>query len=163
MQQVSRIGEQVMKSIVWRVVTGALVAIFIGAGFQSVPAMTGERLAVSVSTANVRQGAGTNYDVRWRVEKYYPVMVIEKDSEWIRFKDFEGDEGWLHESLLKSMNTVVIKKDECNVRTGPGTNHDIAFTVYKGVPFKVIGSQGDWLHVRHADGDTGWVYKPLTW
>ena len=64
MQQVSRIGEQVMKSVVWRVVTGALVAIFIGAGFQSVPAMTGERLAVSVSTANVRQGAGTNYDVR---------------------------------------------------------------------------------------------------
>ena len=151
------------KVSVERTAAGFLVALLLVAGFQPMPAMAEERLAVAVSTANVRQGAGTNYDVRWRVEKYYPVMVIEKDGEWRRFKDFEGDEGWLHESLLQPMNTVVIKKDECNVRTGPGTDHDIAFTVYKGVPFKVIGSKDNWLHIRHADGDSGWVYKPLTW
>ncbi len=123
----------------------------------------GERLAVGVSTANVRRGPGTDHEILWRVEKYYPVEVLERQGEWYRFTDFEGDEGWLYGPLLESMETVVIKKDEVNVRSGPGTDHDIVFTVYKGVPFKVIESRDNWLHIRHADGDTGWIYKPLTW
>jgi len=122
-----------------------------------------ERLAVSSKIANVRSGPGTNYDLLWQVEKYYPLIVLERKEGWIHFKDFEGDEAWIYNSLVEKMDSVITIKDNCNVRSGPGTNNPIVFTVEKGVPFKVIKTQGKWLKIEHADGDQGWIFKGLLW
>jgi len=122
-----------------------------------------ERLAVISKIANVRSGPGTNYTTLWQVEKYYPLLVLEKKEGWVHFKDFEGDEAWIYNSLVKKINSVISIKDNCNVRSGPGTDTNIVFTVGKGVPFKVIGTRSEWLHVEHADGDRGWIFKNLLW
>ena len=122
-----------------------------------------ERLAVTSNIANVRSGPGTNYDILWRVEKYYPLIVLEKKEGWVHFKDFEGDKAWIHNSLVKKINAVITLKDNCNVRSGPGTNTSIVFTVEKGVPFKILETRGEWVNVEHADGDKGWVFKGLLW
>jgi len=127
-------------------------------------AVAAERMAVAVPKANVRAGPGKQYDVIWNVEKYYPVIVIAKQNSWYRFRDFEGDEGFVHKSLLtRGIETVVTVKQICNVRSGPGTSFAIAFTVEQGVPFKVLRRKGNWISVQHADGDKGWIYKTLTW
>lgn len=126
-------------------------------------ASAAERLAVTADIANVRSGAGTKYGQLWQVEKYYPVMVFEKKGGWCRIKDFEGDEGWIEGSLLGKVNTVIVKVPKCNVRSGPGTEFEIAFSVTKGIPFKVLQTKGQWLQVEHADGDSGWVIKTLVW
>lgn len=52
-----------------------------------------ERLAVSVSIANIRSGPGENYAILWAVEKYHPLNVFQKSGQWYHFRDFEGDEG----------------------------------------------------------------------
>ena len=125
-----------------------------------------ERLAISASVANIRSGPGTEgYDVLWKAEKYYPIEVLEKRGVWYRFKDFEGDKGWVHKSLVGNIPSVITKKDQCNFRSGPGTaaEYSILFTLEKGVPFKILEKKGDWLHVQHADGDKGWLYKSLVW
>lgn len=122
-----------------------------------------ERMAVKVDTANVRSGPNEKADQLWQVEKYHPLMILEIKDNWCRFKDFEGDQGWVHISLLDKTQTVIVKVNHCNVRTGPGTEHDIAFTVDKGIPFKVLQKKGDWLEVQHADGDHGWLFKSLVW
>jgi SH3-like domain-containing protein len=88
---------------------------------------------------------------------------VRKEGEWRFFKDFEGDEGWIHKSLLGKTQTVVTKRDKCNIRSGPGTRFDVLFTVEKGVPFKVLKSDPDWLQVEHADGDQGWIHRGLVW
>jgi SH3-like domain-containing protein len=122
-----------------------------------------ERLAIKGDIANIRSGPGTNTEVLWRVEMYYPVDIVHKQGDWYLFKDFEGDEGWIHRSLLTPLDTVVVKRDECNVRSGPGTENEVQFVAEKGIPFKVIKRQGAWLHLQHADGDTGWIHKNLIW
>jgi len=122
-----------------------------------------ERLAVSAPVANIRSGPGTNHTVLWKVEKYFPIRVIEKSGEWYHFEDFEGDKGWVHQSLVSKISAVVTKNDTCNIRSGPGTNHKIIFTVEKGIPFKVLEHQGSWIHIEHADGDKGWIHKSLIW
>ncbi len=122
-----------------------------------------ERMAVAAGTANVRSGPGTKNDQLWQVEKYYPVMVVEKKGGWCRIKDFEGDEGWIEASLLDKTNTVIVRVPKCNVRSGPGTEHETLFSVTKGIPFKVLQTKGQWLQVEHADGDSGWVMKNLVW
>ena len=122
-----------------------------------------ERLTVIKPVANIRSGPGTNFDILWKVEKYYPIYVIEKKGPWYHFKDFEDDKGWLHKSLVKKVDAVITKKDLCNIRSGPGTKNKILFTVEKGIPFKVNKRQGRWLHIEHADQDKGWIHDSLVW
>ena len=126
-------------------------------------AASAERLAVSAPVANIRSGPGTSHALLWKVEKYFPIRVIEKSGEWYHFEDFEGDKGWVHQSLVSNISTVVTKNDECNIRSGPGTSHAIIFTVEKGIPFKVLEREGSWIHIEHADGDKGWIYESLVW
>jgi SH3-like domain-containing protein len=126
-------------------------------------AAVAERLTVIKPVANIRSGPGTNFDILWKVEKYYPIFVIEKKDPWFHFKDFEGDTGWVHKSLVDKVEAVITKKDLCNIRSGPGTGNKILFTVEKGIPFKVIKRQGRWLHIEHADKDRGWIHDSLVW
>jgi SH3-like domain-containing protein len=137
-----------------------IIIIFLGcANF----ACAGERLTVAVPTANIRSGPGTNYDIIWQVYKYYPLRVLEKTRQWYRFVDFEGDKGWIYRPLVRNIASVITIKEKCNIRSGPGTNYNVVFKTEKGVAFKVINRKGNWIHVRHADGDEGWIYKSLVW
>ena len=126
-------------------------------------AASAERLAVSAPVANIRSGPGTSHNVLWKVEKYFPLRVIEKSGEWYHFEDFEGDKGWVHQSLVSKISAVITKNDACNIRSGPGTGNKIIFTVEKGIPFKVLKRKGSWIHIEHADGDKGWIHKSLIW
>ena len=134
------------------------VLIFFYAG-----AAMAERLTVVASVANIRSGPGSKYDILWKVEKYYPIMVIDKKDSWYHFKDFEDDKGWVHKSLVKKLDAIITKKDLCNIRSGPGTDNKILFTVEKGIPFKVLKREGSWLHIEHADQDKGWIHDSLVW
>ena len=122
-----------------------------------------QRLAISVSVANIRSGPGTKYPILWSGEKNFPIVVLEKKGSWYRFKDFEGDQGWIHSSIVARDQTVITQKNRCIIRKGPGPKFDVLFIVEKGVPFEVIGTKGRWFNVRHADGDTGWIYSTLVW
>jgi len=125
-----------------------------------------ERLSVSVDVANIRSGPGSKgYDILWKAERYYPIDVFEKNGLWYHFRDFEGDKGWIHKSLVGSMPSVITKREKCNVRSGPGagSQYDVMFSIEKGVPFKALKRKGDWIHVQHADGDKGWIHKSLIW
>lgn len=122
-----------------------------------------KRLSVKVPLANIRSGPGTEHRVLWKVEKFHPVKVVETQGKWCRFVDFEGDGGWLFRSLLSTVETVIVKKNICNVRSGPGTQNEVVFKSEKGVPYKVLKRQGDWIRVLHVDGDTGWIHNSLVW
>ncbi len=129
----------------------------------SAGAAMAQRMTVTAPVANIRSGPGTGYDVLWKVEKYHPLFIIDTSGSWCQFRDFEGDRGWVHKSLLGKIPAVITKKDLCNVRSGPSTRERVLFTVEKGIPFKVIKRKGRWLQVEHADGDRGWIHDSLVW
>ena len=66
-----------------------------------------ERLTVTAPIANIRSGPGSKYDILWKVEKYYPILVIEKKGEWYHFKDFEDDKGWVYKKLVQKVEAVI--------------------------------------------------------
>lgn len=136
-----------------------IVAVMLFSGV----AAAGERVAVKGDKANVRAQPSTQSDTLWQVEKYHPLLVIEKKGKWYRFKDFEGDMGWIHSSLVDKTPTVIVRVRRANIRTDPGTRHNLAFDANKGTPFKVLEEKGRWLKVEHADGDVGWIFKSLVW
>ena len=126
-------------------------------------AASAERLAVSVSIANIRSGPGRNYGILWAAEKYYPLDVFQKSGQWYHFRDFEGDEGWINKTLLGKFPSIITKTENCNIRSGPDTSFEILFEVEKGIPFKVLERKGSWIQIQHADGDQGWIHESLVW
>jgi SH3-like domain-containing protein len=131
--------------------------------FLSAAPAFAERLAVIVDTANIRRGPGTGYEILWQVGRYYPLEVVERRGDWLLFRDFEGDNGWIHKKLVRDTDAVITTVENCNIRSGPGTNNPVVFTAERGVAFRVLKRQGDWLKIRHPDGDEGWIYRKLVW
>jgi SH3-like domain-containing protein len=56
---------------------------------------------------------------------------------------------------------VSVKGNVVNVRSGPGTNHDALWKLYKGCPLKIIKKSGDWVMAVDFEGDIGWVHHSL--
>ncbi len=131
--------------------------------FSSVYVLANERRCIIKPIANVRSGPGTEYSIKWKVEKYHPIIILKKQGDWYKFEDFEKDQAWIHASLTGTDESVITIKDDCNVRSGAGTKYQIVFKVARGVPFKIIAKQGSWYKVMHADGDQGWIHKSLVW
>lgn len=125
--------------------------------------LSAQRLAVGVKVANMRSGPGKEHPEMWQVEKFHPLIVVEKKGNWYKVKDFEGDIAWIHKSLLNNTQSVITIKNNCNVRSKAGKDGRILFTVEKGIPFKVLKKKGNWIKIKHADNDIGWIYKTLVW
>lgn len=128
-----------------------------------VPGAMAERLAVKGKVANIRSGPGTNYEVIWQAEQNYPIEVIQTQGDWILFKDYENDKGWISKGLTASTQTVIVKNPTVNVRAGASTSHPIVFKAQKGTPFKILKKEGQWYQIEHADGDKGWISSSVVW
>jgi SH3-like domain-containing protein len=57
--------------------------------------------------------------------------------------------------------TVSVKSDGINVRTGPSTDDQIAMELFQGYPLKVVEKKGDWLKISDFENDSGWIHKSL--
>jgi SH3-like domain-containing protein len=138
-------------------ILATLVPLFGGTAAAS------QRMAVKSKMANIRAKPSLQADMLWQVEKYYPLLILEKKGEWYRFKDFEGDVGWIHSSLVDNAPTVIVRVNRANVRADAGTQYDLVFDAEKGTPFKVLEKKGHWIKVQHEDGDGGWIFDSLVW
>ena len=141
----------------------SIVMALVGVLLTDLDVTAAERISVKADIANIRSGPSTTDAVIWQVEKFHPLKVIQKQGSWYLFEDYEGDRGWIHEGMVTTVRTVVVKGDKTNIRSGPGTDTEIRFTVDKGVPFKIVEEKGDWIQVVHADGDQGWIHRSLVW
>lgn len=66
--------------------------------------------------------------------------------------------------LSISAEALCVKVSHANIRSGPGTKHELIWEVYKYMPFKKVGisSSGRWYAVEDVDGDVNWISKSLT-
>ncbi|WP_267928616.1 SH3 domain-containing protein [Desulfolithobacter dissulfuricans] len=67
-----------------------------------------------------------------------------------------------YEQVFGSIRMVSIAKNSVNMRSGPGTQCKVLWELDKGYPLQVLRTKGNWYKVRDFEGDTGWVYRPLT-
>lgn len=56
---------------------------------------------------------------------------------------------------------VSVKKDGVNIRSGPGTDHNVVWQVFESFPLKILQRDGKWVSVVDNQGDKGWIYSPL--
>ncbi len=62
---------------------------------------------------------------------------------------------------VSAADYVSVIGDNVNVRSGPGTNYQVAMELFAGYPLKVTATQGDWLKVVDFENDSGWIHNSL--
>lgn len=122
-----------------------------------------QSLCVTASRANLRAGPGTEHRVNWTVYKNMPLVQVEKQGEWIRVRDVDGDLHWIYDRLVSAgQDCVTIRADIANIRRGPGTRFRKWFTVKRYTSFRKTGEQGGWVKIEY-EGEEMWVYNTLIW
>lgn len=124
---------------------------------------TAEYVSVKKDAVNIRSGPSTKSRVIWQVFKGFPLQVMKKEGKWAAIVDFEGDKGWIYETLITSKKSVIVKVETANMRSGPTTKDTIVATVKKGVVFEPHEMKGDWIKISYKDELTGWMHKSLLW
>jgi SH3-like domain-containing protein len=118
---------------------------------------------VRVDEANLRTRPTTASDVLRLTHENEPLRVVGARGEWLRVVDYRGRAGWIAAGLTDGGRAAIVRRPLVNVRSGPGTRHDVVFAAERGVSFRVLDATGDWLAVRHEDGDRGWIHESLVW
>lgn len=77
-------------------------------------------VSLRADEVNMRTGPGTQYPVEWiYMRRGYPVEVIAEFDAWRRIRDWEGSEGWVHQTMLTGRRTFVVFSQQRFLRVQP--------------------------------------------
>jgi len=58
---------------------------------------------------NVRSGPGTQYPVLWIYWRSgYPVALLARFDNYLKIRDLEGEEGWVHQAMVGRRETALV-------------------------------------------------------
>jgi SH3-like domain-containing protein len=62
---------------------------------------------------NVRSGPGTQYPILWVYWRAgYPVALVARFDNYLKIRDFEGEEGWVHQAMVSKRITALVASKE---------------------------------------------------
>ncbi len=145
------------KLIVSWFIVGFVAVFFLTPSFAQAPANpSGLQLPRFASThskpINVRVGPGTKYEIAWiYVKSKIPVEIIKEFDTWRKIRDFSGQEGWVHQSLLsgKRIGRINIAADEqIALYAKPSNQSDIRAQIGALYPVDLVQCNGKWCKVE---------------
>lgn len=127
-----------------------------------------EMFSVNGENVHLRSGPGEQYKIKWDYGRGFPLKTVSKKGKWVKVSDFEKDTGWIYKPLLSKSPHMIVKVNKnknkkINIRSGPGTNHNIVGQAYYGVVFQTIEQKRGWVRVQHESGLEGWIKRSLLW
>jgi len=130
---------------------------------QNIGRTSAEEYGSITAGANIRSQASLTSEVLRTVPPGYPVVVIERQAEWLLVEDYRGRKGWVYSSLVSEPGTVIIKVFKGNLRRGPSLKDDIIISLDHGTIMSVLEKKGEWLKVSDLKKLTGWLNLEVVW
>jgi SH3-like domain-containing protein len=128
------------------------------------PTWAQELVSVRNANVNLRAAPGLQAEVLWKLAKGYPLQVLERQGNWLKVQDFEGDQGWIAGSVTAGTPHHIVKGTSINLRAGPGTQHRVVGKAAYGDVLRTARRQGDWVQVQLPSGKgNAWVASSLVW
>lgn len=93
-----------------------------------------------------------------------PLEVIVTLEKWVKVRDRGGRLAWIARNELSDAQSVMVVAERASVRDAATNDATTRFEATRGVILQVAGPpKGNWLPVRHADGDRGYVRRVDVW
>ncbi|MEM6781485.1 MAG: SH3 domain-containing protein [Pseudomonadota bacterium] len=131
-------------------------------------ASSGQPIPRFVSLASdkvfVRSGPALRYPIKWIYQKEsMPVEVIQEFDTWRKVRDIEGEEGWIHQSLLKGKRHVVVQGETyVSLLNKPEEAGKEMARLEPNVVAAVQECDSVWCKVS-AEGYVGWAPRTAFW
>jgi SH3-like domain-containing protein len=150
-----------------RFISRLTIALMVSLPFLTQPALGGgsglpvPRFAsLHASKVNVRTGPGVRYPVDWVfVRRELPVQVV---AEFENVRDWQGTEGWVHQSMLSGRRTVVVTGDIRELRRKALDGAAVVARAEPGLIGRLLEQAGDWCRVE-ISGFRGWLKRDEVW
>jgi SH3-like domain-containing protein len=165
-----------MKSFLVRILAILVLIVGIGAAkplpTSAAPEGTGLPLPRFVSLraneVNLRTGPDVQHPIEWIFRRQnLPVEIIAEYKTWRKVRDWQGTQGWIHQSMVAGKRTIIVTGNAGSVRT-LRTKADANSPSIARIEAKVIGkllscpgSEG-WCRVE-IDGFKGWLRRVEFW
>ena len=82
----------------------------------------------------MRSGPGIRYPILWVYQRrQLPIEITDEFNTWRRVRDFEGTEGWIHQSMLSGNRTGIIYPEDTNIHKGSNLKSEVLAIIEKGV------------------------------
>jgi SH3-like domain-containing protein len=114
-------------------------------------------------TVNVRSGPGVRYPIEWVFTKRsMPVEVLEEFEVWRKIRDWQGTEGWVHQTNLSGKRSAIVTGDVRDLRRDGDPRASVIARIEPGVVGQLLDCHGTWCRVEF-DGQKGYLAKSEFW
>ncbi len=151
--------------------TGWVSAKYISISSKDDSSTSKQKGIVTVTTLNVRSGAGTNNDIISKVHKNEVLTILEESNNWFKIQLSNSTIGWVSGDYVKiqddnneniveeevNLNGRVSSNVNLNVRSGPGTNYSIKSSLSPGRVVFLLTKSNGWYKIQLSDGTEGWI------
>ncbi len=112
----------------------------------------------------VRTGPALRYPIKWVYHRAeLPVEIVQEFDTWRKIKDIEGDEGWVHQSLLSPKRSVLVSANEdISLNEEATLTSPVLARLEPRVQASLKTCQAGWCHLD-AGGYEGWTEQKNLW
>ncbi|PCH99565.1 MAG: hypothetical protein COB76_05420 [Alphaproteobacteria bacterium] len=111
-----------------------------------------------------RTGPGTRYPIKWVYQKNnMPVEITQEFDTWRKIRDVEGEEGWVHQSLLSGKRFAVMNESQAMplLKSNDDDARPVAL-IESGAILRLESCKGQWCEAS-ASGFNGWISYDSVW
>jgi len=120
-------------------------------------------VSLKANKVHMRVGPGKRYPIVWVYKRRgLPLEVLEKYDNWRKVRDPQGEEGWIHHSLLSTQQTVYTTATAGIFRSANNLKSEPLAIVQQGVIAKLEGCEGEFCKLKFTQ-ITGWSKRKLLW
>lgn len=153
---------QNLKPIIFARIFFLLFATLIPVAFSATSSDV-EFFSVKTEQTAVRESPSKKATALWTLWKYAPVIAVSYRGNWMRARDFEGDEGWITRADLAPSPTVCTKGKDATVRQAPSASAKVVWILDRGYGLILLRERGAWYEVSDLDEVSGWIKKSDVW
>jgi SH3-like domain-containing protein len=139
-------------------------AAVLALALAALPAAGAEYRALGERPAILYDAPSTRADRLFVASRLYPFEVLVKLEQWTKVRDANGEVAWVENDALGTRATVLVTVPLADVRAAPGAESGLVFEAYKHVILEIVEPPtGEWLKVRHRDGQQGFIRVAHIW
>ena len=119
-------------------------------------------LSLKKNKVNVRYGPSFDSPIKFIYKKInLPIKQIDSKENWRRIIDLKNNSGWIHQSQLKKINSIISLDDKILFIKPSIFSKPIA-KVKKGRVLILIKCQGTWCKIK-SEKFKGWMETDNIW
>ena len=119
-------------------------------------------LSLKKNKVNVRYGPSFESPIKYVYKKIHlPIKQIDKKENWRKIIDAKNNNGWIHWSQLKKVNSLIILEDKILFKNSSNFSKPIA-KIKKGRLLIVQKCEDEWCKVK-SKKIKGWIKRDYVW